>query len=514
MTGSSALAVINAGRLRAAWLALRVPLLLLAAYVLRDPILDLVERTVDIIWITVFTIQIASTPVTRLVLWAALALGFFIVGKASERLGGVRGYAASVGAGAVLAALVGEASGGGLRMAAPVLVLLACNWAPLSLLQRVGLTWPRLRSLVTIPPAISEVLLAGRYLSWLHASLNNREPATTEEPAKWPGALVAALALALFANAAALSPFERMIRASGDVRVVAHGNFNGIALDESGAHLFVTGHGVERLRRYDVADMSAPPLESAIETGQAQGLAYDATHAEVYVYNEDTREILVLDGPSLALKRSLPAPDLSTGDPWIAIEPISNTVTLASEADQQAGSPLIIYDRTSGEVLARRTEEAGNLLVAPAAPVVYLSFFRRVQGIAALDLVTRDIAVFQSTDVRLERMVFDPISDEVLAAMPTAGEIARFDPRTLAPKGTFPVMFGVRVMAIDQVRGVMLTGSLATGQVALVNLADHQVQRTWYLGPWLRSIALDPARGAAFVSSQGTLYELRYASGP
>lgn len=513
VANSNAGAALKAHHLRFAWLVLRIPLLLIAAYLLREPILNLIERTVDIVWVTVFTIQILSTPLTRILLWLGVALCFWLLAKIGARVfGGVRGYAASVGAATLLAAAIGEVSGGGLRVAAPVFVLLAFNWAPMSLLERVGLTWPRLSALINIPPGGGEVFFASRYLSWLKAGLSGKTPAPSETPDKAAGAAIGALVVAIFANASMLAPAERAMRAGPDVRVVARADFNGLALSQSGAHLFATGHGVERVRKYDVADLAAPPVESAIETGRAQGLAYNAQRSELYLHSGETREILVLDADSLALKRRLPAPDLSPGDAWIAVEPISGTLTLASEADAQVGSPFIIYDLESGAVLARRSEEPGNLLVRPGSAHVYMSFFRRSQGIAVLDLMTREIVASGPTDARMDRMEYDADADEVLVASPATGRVLRFDAQTLAPHGAFPVVFGVRVMAIDRARGVMLAGSLATGQVAMVKLSDRRVVRTWYLGPWLRSIVVDPERGVAFVSSQETLYELDYRS--
>ena len=98
------LKAIETGRLRFAWLLFRVPIFLVAAYLLREPILNLIERTVDIVWVTVFTIQVMSTPLTRLLLLLVAALGFFALAKLCERMfGGARGYFASVGAAALLA---------------------------------------------------------------------------------------------------------------------------------------------------------------------------------------------------------------------------------------------------------------------------------------------------------------------------------------------------------------------------------------------------------------------------
>jgi hypothetical protein len=44
-----------------------------------------------------------------------------------------------------------------------------------------------------------------------------------------------------------------------------------------------------------------------------------------------------------------------------------------------------------------------------------------------------------------------------------------------------------------------------------MGLKDREVKRRWYLGPWLRSIVIAPGTGIAYVSSQKSLYELRYA---
>jgi len=493
------------------WTLLRAPLLLALLYLFRAPVLDLIESTVDIVWIAEFAIQVLSTPASRMFLWAGAFAALWAIGWTARRYGGRYGYASAVGAGVVATAAIGEVTGGGLKMAAPALVLLGANWAPLAILARVGLTPPRLNALVAWPPAIAEGLFASRWLGRVQALALGRAPTLAEQPALWPGAALTAAALAVFALSAPLAPLERALRDGPNVRVFATGNFNGLALDATGTHLFATGHGAPRVLRYATDDLAAPPIEASVETGGAQGLAYDPAADEVYVFNTDTRDVLVLAGDDLALKRTLPAPELSPGDPWILIEPHSDTITLASEADAQTGSAIVIFDRATGAVRERRVEEAGNLLTHPDAPILYMSFFRRWQGVIAYDLSTRQIVGEGPTDSRMDRLAYDPARDELLATSPVEGRILRFDARTLAPKGAIGAMFGVRVLAVDATRGVVLAGSLATGKVAMIDLATGRMIRDWYLGPWLRSIVVRPDAGVAYVSSQGTLYELRYA---
>ena len=68
----------------------------------------------------------------------------------------------------------------------------------------------------------------------------------------------------------------------------------------------------------------------------------------------------------------------------------------------------------------------------------------------------------------------------------------------------------MRVIAVDAENDSILVGSLITGRVALIGLADRKVKRFWYLGPWLRSIVIAPGKGIAYVSSEKALYELNY----
>jgi len=210
------------------------------------------------------------------------------------------------------------------------------------------------------------------------------------------------------------------------------------------------------------------------------------------------------------LKQTLPVV-VSPGDAWVAYEPFSDTLMLASEADDSKGTPLVVIARATGEIIDKRSEEAGNLLVNPNKPLVYMSFFRRFGGVLAYDTQSRKIVADTATDARMDRMAFDPVNNELLIASPAESRIVHFDPDTLEPKGHFNSIFGVRVIAIDAERDVMLVASLASGEVAMMGLSDRTIKKTWYVGPWLRSIAIAQDRGVAYISSKDGLYELRYA---
>jgi hypothetical protein len=507
-------------RLTLLWAFGRIPLVFALLYVLRRPLLDAIEAKFDIVTITLFTIDRASTQLTRAIVVLAAGLLSFAIAKARARLTPRRSYLWAVTLIAVLTAIACKELGGRLRLALATAILIAANWAPLSTLERFGLGPAALDRVIAILPGVAEIFFTSRYLDWLRALLRGeRRPGQAEEPRLVPGAIVAALALAVLLPGYKLVRFERAMRLGPDVTLFARGDFNGLAYDARDHRLLATGHGVPRPLGFDANNLAAAPLIADTPSGDpegftpAQGFAYDPAHDELYAFNGGQQRLLVFDAATLKLKRSIPAPDISPGDSWIGFDPISNTLTIASEADVQTGYPLVVLDRASGAVVDKRGDEAGNLLINPEAPIIYMSFFRRTGGVIAYDLKARKVLASAPADARMDRMAYDPLHKEVLIASPAEGRIQRFDATTLTPAGAFQTIFGARVIAVDAPRRVILVGSLATGEIALMGLDDRRVKRTWYLGPWLRSIEIAPGQGVAYVSSNGCLYQLRYARG-
>lgn len=353
--------------------------------------------------------------------------------------------------------------------------------------------------------------MASRFMDWVRSRIQREASAGyAEVPRLLPGALIAALALASLTPGKKLIRYEQALRSDSDVRQFATGDFNDIVFVARDNRLLVTGHGVSRVLGFDVADLTKRPIKADVKTGFAQAFEFNPADEELYVYNGATRKILVLGARDLTLKRAIDAPDISPGDPWIKYCPLSDTLTIASEADEQKGNPFVVFDRASGKVLDKLDLEAGNLLKHPDKPILYANFFRRVCGVVAYDLKTRSIVAKAPTDARTDRMAYDPGHGELLMASPAEGRIQRFDALTLEPKGAFKAIAGARNIVVDEANGVMLVASLLTGKVAMMGLKDHEVKREWYLGPWLRSVVIAPGTGTAYVSSQKSLYELHY----
>jgi DNA-binding beta-propeller fold protein YncE len=482
-------------------------------YGLRESVIDLVEHYDALGTVTEFVIETASTPLSRMLLALVSAAGFYVIrGLAARIAAGVSGYLIALLAASAATYVAARVLDAATELPLYVAVVLAFNWAPTSLLTRAGLNAQRLQRLILVPPGVAEALFTGHYVSWIHSRWSGRAAVFPETALQAPSVVVAAIVLATLAPAEHLVPIETALRGSPHLRMFATGDFNGLIYDATLDRVFATGHGTDRVLAYSASALAAPPLEASVESGEAQSLDFDPSRAELYVHSAPENAIQVFDTTTLTLKRRIPAA-VAPGDSWIAHDPITDRLLIASEADAEGGWPLLVLDRDTGAVVDERSEEAGNLLVRPGAPIVYLSFFRRTNGLSAYDIQKNTIVAQTRTVARMERMAYDAKHVELLVTAPTEGRIYRVDPDTLAFKGSFRAVFGVRVVAIDELNDCLLAGSLANGRVVKLGLTDHEVKDSWYVGPWLRSIALAPSRGVAYISSESALYELRYLRG-
>src|SRR5204862_7947750 len=139
-------------------------------------------------------------------------------------------------------------------------------------------------------------------------------------------------------------------------------------------------------------------------------------------------------------------------DLWVTVDRTTDTLTLSSEADLEVGVPFIVLDRRSGRVVTQADLATGNALLHPANPWLYLTSFRRRNEVMIYDLQSKSITHSTLADRRAERMVFSRRRNELLVTSPMESRIMRFDADQLQPKGYVPAMFGVRAIAIDEVR--------------------------------------------------------------
>jgi hypothetical protein len=495
------------------WAVVRLPMIVALVYLFRARILDLIERQFDILTITRFVIDLLSVPVTRIIVGTSFFAVLLAVAAGTRRLRPVLAYVATllIACGMLAALLLTTATS--LRRGLIVALILSLNLAPAAVFERVR-RLPRIWNMLMLTGiGIAELLFAREYWDWMRGAGQDGDSTRNGLQSRIPALLLASLALAVLIRDQRLVAVEQKLRLSDDVKVIERGlSLNWIQLDPSGSYLYVTGHDVPRLRRYDVRNLDAPPLQSDAATGGAQGFAYDPLANQLFAVNTYTKQLLYLDATTLKLQKTADLAQLSPGDPWIAVDAQTDTLTVVSEADERIGDPLIVLERSSGRTVARADLDAGNILKDPSRPWLYLTFFRRRSEVMLYDLQARSVTRRAPADPRAERMAFWKSRNELLVTSPIESRVLRFDADTLAPKGSFAALFGVRAIALDEERQLLLCGNIATGHLIVLDLRTGKRVRTRYLGPWLRTIELDVPHGTAYVSANGALYFLRYSA--
>lgn len=495
----------GSGRPLLAWGLLRLPLLLVLVLVFRETIAAL--PVFDGVAITVRIIDLLSLPVSRTLLFLVLAGLIGLLAFLSVRLKPMLGYWLQLGTVTVASLILFGMTGTPLRHALIPILLAATNFLPDSVLERR--TDNRFMALAI---GFTEVFIIRRHIAWLAglAGFQARHGKTVQLVG-WALAifLVSGL-LAVLVKGGRLVPIEQSIRMTSSATIIMQEDINGLAIDPVRRRLYATGHGLENVIEIDLDNPGAAPRVSEVHSSGAQGIARDAEHSELSVFNGDTRQVQLIDAETLTLKRAIDAPQLASGDPWIAFDPISDTIAVISEADLDDGVAFLLLDHATGEVLDTRDMDAGNILKHPERPWLYLSFFRRNPEIVIYDLEARDILVRVPAPLRLDRMLMLPETNELLVTSPVKSEIRRFNEETLVQTGKFKGIFGVRTLALDPERNLLFAGSFVTGQIMTLDTQTGRPLGTVYLGPWLRSIELDVATGTAYVSSNGILYRWSY----
>jgi DNA-binding beta-propeller fold protein YncE len=287
-------------------------------------------------------------------------------------------------------------------------------------------------------------------------------------------------------------------------------DINGLALDPVRRRLFADGHGVNTVYAYDLDAPLKAPVMSSEATGRAESLTYNSKDGEIYVFNLFEPTLMILDAGTLALKTAIPNIALSPGDVLIAWDGLTRRLLLASEADEKTGDSLVVLDRDKGTILYSDDLAAGSAVIHPNKSLTYFSFFKDTSLVLAFDMASNTYVADRHVETRLDGVAVDPEAKQVLVASPLQSSILRFDESSLEPAAKIPAMFGVRSLAVDHTRGLIICASLVTGTIAVIDQQTHEMLAQYRVAPWLRSVALDAQTGRAYVSSNYGLYVVDY----
>lgn len=510
------------------WGLVRLPVLLVVLYLFRYEAAVFGEYAAlfNISVLTVIAIDLVSTPAARVLCFISLAIVLLLWLPFAARLSPRIAYLSCLAVAAAIILPLFHETGTQLWFSALPILVLATNLAPGSWFDRLMPHQRWWNAFMAAGVGVAELFFFNRYIQWLR-TLRVGQRAGAALPARWsafPGVLLASAAAAVLVSNGYLwtvpsewtggrtwlRQIEQALRMSAAARVRVAGDMHGVRIDATGQFIYLTGHGYSHLYRYSLADWLAPPLVSSVRTNFAQGFAYDASAGELYVYDAWSQHLHYIDADSLSLRRSVPLQNLPPGDLSMIVDRQTDTIMIASEDDQNIGSAIQVLNRATGGVLATRHEDSAVLLLHPRKPIVYMSFFGHRGEIQMFDLQRLDVVRRQSARQHMEGMAFWEASNELMVTAPLDSRVMRFDADTLAYKGYFDATFGVRSIALDLRRNLLVCAGLATGKVVVIDLATGEQKASYYLGPWLRHVAIAEEQGVAYVSSYGALYELDY----
>lgn len=500
------------------WAAIRLPLLALALYLMRDKVIVFIDDQFGLGEAIDFFVYTAGTFSTRLLLYLACVLGLGIGYWLSQKIvsNAVLRYVLFL-SGAFLVIFLSFhfllLTPNAFARTFIATIILAANSLPESLLKKLS---GRLMDVICMAGVgWVEALLPQAYIFWLTKKIRGGYPIKSTRLA---GILLVSVywvfVLTPFNSQRVLTLGEKL-HASPSVQKFAQGGYNWIELNREQGMLYAVGHGTRYLLAFDVNQLDKPPIRSITEIGKTQSFAFNPERQEIYALKAETGELLYLDAFTLESFRSVPVNDISPGDVWVAWDRNTDSIVVASEADRETGTPFFMFDRESGEVIATiplPVIPTAFLIFHPDEPRMYFNSFKDTY-LVAWDTQKHQTVQRVETSQRTDRMAFSPAASEVLVASPLDGAILCYDAETLEFRGKIPASFGDRTLAVDPVRNVLLVGNFINNRMQVIDLNTNEPLDSFYLGPWIRTIALDVENGIAYVSTIRNLFRVDYVTG-
>ena len=508
------------------WAILRLPFLAAGLYLFRFPIAAFVEENYGLGAAMDFTVYTASTLGTRLTIYfafvATLALGFWLVKKwiTSEVL-------------SYLLLLIGSfltiyfssmfllLTPNPFTRTFVIVLILAINTLPQQWVTDQMLGGRSCNLFFLAGVGLSEAFLPQAYALWLMEKFQVRKSIKSWS---WLGGLLIAplfwvFLLTPYDNQRILTLGEKM-HANPSVEKFAEGDYNWIEFNTERDLLYAVGRGTNFMLAFDTKNLNVPPRKSKTDIGKTQSFAFNPDRQELYVYEASSRQLLTINALTLETLRSMLVVDTSTGseesispgDVWVNWHRGTDSITIASEADMEIGTPFVMIDYTSGKTIASMQLPLvpTNITFHDERNILYFNSFRAAYLIA-WDMNTHEVINRVDTSPNTDRLIFSPATSEVLIASPLEGAVLRYDAETLKFKGKIKTNLGDRTLTIDPQRNLLLIGNFINNHMQVIDMNTYKPVASFYIGPWIRTIALDVENGVAYVSTVRNLFKVKYS---
>lgn len=130
------------------------------------------------------------------------------------------------------------------------------------------------------------------------------------------------------------------------------------------------------------------------------------------------------------------------------------------------------------------------------------------------DLTTRDVQPLVETPTLDGKMRWVPELDRLVVALPNRTELWVINIEDGIVDWTIPTQPGVRALAIDVKRKLVINASVVTGQILVQDLYSGEIlDRLGTVMPMVREIALDPNSDQAILTTWAAVYQFPYTGG-
>ena len=124
-----------------------------------------------------------------------------------------------------------------------------------------------------------------------------------------------------------------------------------------------------------------------------------------------------------------------------------------------------------------------------------------MRRLSSLDMTSNTYVADRHVETRLDGVAVDPEAKQVLVASPLQSSILRFDESSLEPAAAIPAMFGVRSLAVDRTRGLIICAIAGHRHDRGHRSANSQDARAIPGRTWLRARSRSMHKRAAPMSS-------------
>ncbi len=240
-----------------------------------------------------------------------------------------------------------------------------------------------------------------------------------------------------------------------------------------------------------------------LPTQELEDIEFDPVRREIYHVDRESGRILAIDADTFKVLRSGRIGVPSSGSTKLAFDPVSNKLLISWENDN-----LFAADRYSLDSAIIGTP--GNVGPVSAGGIAYYNAIEE-PGVWALDLVRMRPFGRAEGPKKSDRPALAPSLGELFVPDPYGGRIWVYSAPGLELLRKLPAQFGVRPLAVDETNRLLLSASVVTGYLEVLDLRTGKKAQRHYVGKYPRIIRLDAPRRRAFITlTNSGLYALDY----